>query len=223
MGRSAVFFSLLLRDREFLNVCDLFESENNISQSGFGKKEDFLENMRKFSDKGVNEIHTCLSSELNADIIGDGYRMFHIDGGHLKEEALFDLVLAAGVIHDNGVIILDDPFRPEWPGVTEAAIDFLTRFDDFVAIAVGFNKLIISKRKSADSYIDWLENPANLKLIGLDYPIFQKQLPFCNSPLLIFYHPSYIPENKFRAEMLKLKNAVSRKILAAKRRIFPSN
>ncbi len=192
-GKSTIFFSHLLGKSENINVCDVFELQgDNLSNSGKGNKHIFLKNIKKHSSKDVNTIYTCLSSELSIDKTGSGYRMFHIDGGHNATEALNDLILASKAIHEKGIIILDDPFRPEWPGVTEALTAFLKKHRNFVSIAVGFNKLIIAKKEASANYIKFLGRPENLKSYRLSYPIYHKQLPFCGWPLIIFYVPSYI-------------------------------
>jgi hypothetical protein len=98
------------------------------------------------------EIFEKRSDQLTREELGGPYRFFHIDGGHLAEEALGDLHLAADVLHDAGVIVLDDPFQCEWPGVTEALVQFLDGRDDFVPVALGFNKLLICKRDARRSY-----------------------------------------------------------------------
>jgi hypothetical protein len=58
----------------------------------------------------------------------------------LVEEALSDIQLAADAIVASGAIVVDDPFRPEWPGVTEAILAFLEDRTDWTAVAVGMNK-----------------------------------------------------------------------------------
>ena len=187
-GKSTVFFEHLLDASEHINICDIFDSqENNVSLSGSGNKDIFLRNMEKHTSKGVSNVYSCLSSELDLASIGSGYRMFHIDGGHNSDEALADLILAAKLIQSKGIIILDDPFRAAWPGVTEAFIDFLKAHKDFEAIVVGFNKLIIVRKEVAPSYIAFLDNEANRSAYELSYPYSYKKLPFLDSELRIFY------------------------------------
>ena len=51
--------------------------------------------------------------------MGGPLRFFSIDGGHLSHIVKHDLETAALSITDGGVIILDDYFNPEFPGVSE--------------------------------------------------------------------------------------------------------
>ena len=203
-GKSTIFFEHLLSSSENINICDIFDSqESNISQSGLGNKDIFLENIKKYSSKEINSIYSCLSSELKLNHIGSGYRMFHIDGGHNKNEALADLILASEAIHPKGIIILDDPFRPEWPGVTEAMIEFLKTYENFAAIVVGFNKLVIAKKEVSTGYIEFLDNKINRSYYELTYPFSYKKLPFLNSELRIFYIPSFINPKKIKLLLKK--------------------
>lgn len=203
-GKSAVFFGHLLDGCENLNVCDIFDSQHsNLSKSGRGNQDIFLKNMETLSPKGVNQVHPCLSSDIELDKLGAGYRMFHIDGGHNKDEALFDLTLAAKSILDNGLIILDDPFKPEWPGVTEALIEFLDTHKEFEAIAVGFDKIYIVKKEFSLAYIEYLDSSENRSRFNLGYPYSFKQLPFAKSQLKIFFIPSYLKRKPIKVLLVK--------------------
>ena len=106
--------------------------------------------------------------------------MFHIDGGHDTDEALSDLMLAANLIVDSGVIILDDPFRQDWPGVTEALIKFLEKQPDFMAFVVGFNKLMICKKVAAETYLEIIDDKSKRQLFQLHYPLVFEKKSFGN-------------------------------------------
>jgi len=136
-------------------------------------------------------VFAKLSSSLEPAEIGNGFRFFHIDGGHNAGEALGDLRLAASVLCDAGVIVLDDPFRPEWPGVTEALIRFLETDARFRAILVGFNKLVLGRAGHADCYVQAIDSAARRAACGIVYPWQLKQLPFLGEPLRIFYVPTH--------------------------------
>lgn len=196
-GKSTILFNSLLRGSEQLKVCDIFGlQEHNTSGSGSGEKEIFVNNIYKYSSNNLPEIYTCLSSDLSPNTIGTNYRMFHIDGGHNRDEALSDLLLASVCINKEGIIILDDPFRPEWPGVTEASIEFLTNNPDFIALAVGFNKLIISKKEVSNDYLKFLDDTNMHQKYLLSYPYNFKKLPFMDNELRIFYLPSFMNPGK---------------------------
>lgn len=204
-GRSSIFFSHLLGGDESLNVCDLFSNEGNVSSSGSGDEEIYKANMNKFGQRRPNQIFKSFSSELTPEKISNNYRFFHIDGGHNPDEALGDLELAAKTIHHKGVIIVDDPFRDEWPGVTEAILLFLQKNQEFEAFAVGFNKLFLCRKEAALDYREWMEN--NISRYGFKFPYEKKVLPFSNSKILIvFISQRYLQLNwKGRIRMLLMK------------------
>ena len=112
-GRSAVLLSQLARPGERLGVCDLFgEQTQNVSASGSGNRAIFEGNMAALAP-GFDrlDVFATASDQLTPDRIGGPYRLFHIDGGHLREEALSDLRLAAGALHERGAIVVDDPVQ----------------------------------------------------------------------------------------------------------------
>ena len=56
------------------------------------------------------------------------------------------------MLHERGALVVDDPYRLEWPGVTEAILAFLAERPDFTVVAVGFNKLVLVRRDAAAPY-----------------------------------------------------------------------
>lgn len=197
-GKSAVLLNNLLQAPEMLHICDIFDSqENNVSGSGSGSRAIFEANLQKYSNQPLGKIHACLSTDLTPDRVGKKrYRIFHIDGGHNKDEALADLTLAALCIMDQGILIVDDPFRYEWPGVTEAIIEFLQTHQEFTSIVVGFNKLILARKIIAEQYKAFLDNASSRSRFGLVTPISYKQLPFAGGQLRIFFIPSYVQNQR---------------------------
>ena len=55
-------------------------------------------------------------------------------------------------MRDEGIIVVDDAFRSEWPEVSMGLFAHLTDCDDFVLFAVGFNKAYLCRRAYADLY-----------------------------------------------------------------------
>ncbi len=195
-GKSTLCLGAMVRpEKEKISVCDLFGNQDaNISGSGSGDLDIFSRNMAPIKESGVKiSIFQAKSNTLTPDDIGNKYRFFHIDGGHNCEEALSDLNLAAKCVVEKGVIAVDDPFRPEWPGVTEAIIRFLDSNAQYCAIIVGFNKLFITRREYASIYLREIRQKEKRNKHGLGYPWYTKVLPFHGHPLEIFYVPTYVP------------------------------
>ncbi len=194
-GRSAVLLGAMAQhQKEIFGVCDIFgEQRENVSSSGLGDRQIFEKNMNCFfSDKLKLQIFAKSSKNLNTQEIGNNYRFFHIDGGHDADEALNDLNLAANSIIEKGVIVIDDPFRPEWPGVSEAIIHFLDSNKNFCAIVVGFNKMFLVKCDYAHIYLSEIENVEQRQVYQIVYPWRIKELPFMGYSLRIFYVKSNI-------------------------------
>ena len=194
-GKSAVLLGAMVKpQKEILGVCDLFgEQKENVSSSGLGDRQIFEKNMNLFfHDKLKLQIFAKSSKNLNPQEIGNNYRFFHIDGGHDEDEALNDLKLAANSIIEKGVIVIDDPFRSEWPGVSEAIIYFLDSNKNFCAIVVGFNKMFIVRCDIAHIYLSEIENTDQRQTFQIVYPWRIKELPFMGYSLRIFYMKSKI-------------------------------
>ena len=194
-GKSAVVLGALAdASTEKLSVCDLFgQQAGNVSRSGNGDLDAFNRNMQPLRDSGLNiNIFQKNSAELKAAEIGTNYRIFHVDGGHNPDEALIDLRLAADCIVESGVLVLDDPFRMEWPGVTEGLIRFLDERPDFQAIMTGFNKLVLTREKWSGIYLAALESDDQRNTYGFSYPWRVKAMPFHKTDLRVFYVPDYL-------------------------------
>lgn len=194
-GKSAVLLGALVNPgKEKLSVCDLFgRQSDNVSRSGNGDLDAFNVNMQSVRKAGVGiNIFQKNSADLTVAEIGKTYRIFHVDGGHNPDEALIDLRLAAESTIESGVIVLDDPFRMEWPGVTEALIRFLDERPDFQAIMTGFNKLVLTREKWSGIYLSALESSSQREIYGFSYPWRVKQMPFHKTDLRVFYVPDYL-------------------------------
>jgi hypothetical protein len=189
-GRSAVLLCRITRPDEIVGACDLFErQEFNVSASGGGDRVVFERNVARFApgfDRLV--IHEKSSADLRPDEIGGPYRLFHVDGGHSVDEAYSDIRLGATVLHEAGAIVVDDPFRPEWPGVTEAILRFLKERPEYCAVAIGFNKLVLICDAARGIYEPALASP----WAYVDPRVYaMKSAMIAGRPTSVFYIPSY--------------------------------
>ena len=188
-GKSAVFLGRMARPSETLGICDVFANQNiNISGSGSGQREIFERNMRSIAPEAKVRIYEKLSSVLTTEELGGPYRFFHVDGGHLAEEALSDLRLGASVLDQRGLLIVDDAFSPQWPGVTEAIFVFISEFPEFQPVALGFNKLVLTRGDTRSIYDTELVARATSYFDRTLY--IQKKLPIFGSQAVIFFTPS---------------------------------
>jgi hypothetical protein len=137
---------------------DIFGRQDlNIDASGSGDKQQLFDNLKRFgvATNGIT-IDERLSTVVQpGDIearVGK-VRFFHIDGGHHLEAIVNDLYLAEAVMLPEGIIAVDDVFRPEWPEVSMGLFSYLAgKKRDFIPFAVGFNKTYLCERAFAESY-----------------------------------------------------------------------
>lgn len=203
-GRSALFIARLLdRPRETLVVCDVFDAAANVSRSGLGDRDRFMRHAGEaFTDLSFLRVHAQPSASLTAAALGRGYRLVHIDGGHTAPECLADLHLAASVLGPEGAIALDDPFRPDWPGVTEAVFEFLRdRRHDIVPVAVGFNKLVLMRAAAVPAYGEQLRAEG---LAGRYFPPpwTMRHVELLGHPYLVIGSP--VSNDEWSARMLQI-------------------
>lgn len=146
-GLSAIAVAALRTGRFY--AVDLFEElqSRNVSRSGQGSRALFESNMRRFyPDLEFVKVLTQLSSELRAQDLGTGFSFCHIDGGHSRQETYNDLRLAHSILQPGGMVALDDYFNPEFPGVSEGAVEFMLRHPEALRpAAIGYNKTLFQK------------------------------------------------------------------------------
>jgi predicted O-methyltransferase YrrM len=148
-GLSAIGVAALRGEGRRFVAVDLFEElqGENVSRSGFGNRQRFEANMRRFYDD-LSFLTTIAapSNTLRPDELGREFSFCHIDGGHSMQEAYCDLELAAAISRPGGLIALDDYFNPAFPGVGEAAVRFsFLHGQDLRPIAIGFNKALFQR------------------------------------------------------------------------------
>lgn len=132
---------------------DIFDNQIlNIDNSGKGNMDIFQENIFKYA---INpESISCISqdsTELSAaDIVKieskyGKFRIISIDGGHTAEHTINDFNIANNLICNGGVVILDDYYNQDWPGVHEGiAYTFLHSRPKLVPFLVAPNKLFFT-------------------------------------------------------------------------------
>ncbi len=154
-GKYFLVLKNLCRPDEIAIAIDVFEDQHlNTDNSGYGDRQIFVSNISAHSDRRNIEIIQCDSKLLDAERIilagkGKKVRLFSIDGSHTMENTLSDLMLCGRVLTEGGVIVLDDFYNQEWPGVQEGFHHFMRKMhNEFAPIATGNNKLFICHRRN---------------------------------------------------------------------------
>ena len=216
-GRLFILLYLLLHQNEKAFSIDIFD-QNYLSKDRPNPKPNpalnqlldmFLNNVRKHAGS-PDDIHTIRASSDNVvaeDILSTvgAVRLFSIDGGHTKEMVMNDLELAASTLCEQGVVILDDCFKPEWPGVSNGLHEFLLRkTGNFVPFAISLNKVFLCNPGAAAMYRE------SLKEIEPEY--YNKETVFFGSPVGFYSN---------RWEHRVKKKGFPRKIHKILRRFWP--
>ena len=148
---------------------DLFdEQEHNVDKSGRGDLSAFRANLHRHAADPQATIIAADSSTLDGEALiehADGrIRMFSVDGGHFAELVEHDMATARDSLAPGGIIIGDDVFNFQWPGAAEGTLAFLSRCDDVVPFAIGFNKVFFTHRDYANRYREAVEAAAPRQL-----------------------------------------------------------
>ena len=102
-----------------------------------------------------------------------------------------------------GVIAVDDPLTPVWPGVAEAIFRFLSEDPRFCALVAAFNKLLLVQRDSAQLYARALDCEESRAGYGLGYPWHGKATPFMQHPMRVFFVPTSVRPHSIRTELIR--------------------
>jgi hypothetical protein len=167
-GKSFLPLTFLRDGAERLIAIDCFgKQEHNLDQSGVGSYEMLTKHVKRAH--GLEALPSWLtiisadSMTLSAVDITDNARIFSIDGSHTAEATFADLLLADECLGDDGVIILDDCFNCDWPGVVSGLSQYLSESDrdcstSLVPFAIGFNKVFLSRKARHSKYLSAFES-----------------------------------------------------------------
>ena len=150
-GKLLILLHLLRRDDEQTVAVDIFTLGNF--------KQKFIRNVESHAGE-IDKLHILhedsgkLSSQDIVDVVGGQIRLFSLDGDHTVQSVEHDLSLARDSLSDGGVILLDDYFNEEWPGVSEATNRFFLHDQNhgIVPFAIGGNKVYFSHEKFSEPY-----------------------------------------------------------------------
>jgi hypothetical protein len=153
-GRLFILLHLLTITGQRSVGWDLFENQSlNVDQSGYGDAAVSMHNLRAHGGRIENVmLSTCNSLSLTPKVVIDQCkgrpRLFSVDGGHTSEITSNDLAIAAESICNGGVVILDDYFNQEWPGVSQGTCKCLQTYaGKLFPFAVGGNKLLFTNNQ----------------------------------------------------------------------------
>jgi predicted O-methyltransferase YrrM len=89
----------------------------------------------------------ALTSRQLADALGGPARFVHIDGDHAPDSLRADLDLAAPVLHEKGIICLDDMLHPGYPLLVAVVRDWLRQHADMRVLCIIDREDIVAAAK----------------------------------------------------------------------------
>ncbi len=161
-GKLFILLYLLAREEELALALDIFEQQAlNVDKSGCGNLTTLKMNLDTYAGgqsklKVINADSTTIGATELTSAVGGEFRFLSIDGGHMANIVRYDLNTASSAICDGGVIILDDYFNPEFPGVSEGVNQFfqMDNKKKLVPFFVAMNKVYITTHNYAERYMD---------------------------------------------------------------------
>ena len=136
---------------------DVFDEQAlNVDGSGRGDLGRFEANVRRWSDWDAVVVHqadsTTLSGAAVRELARGPVRLFSVDGGHTDEIVRTDMRTAEEALAYGGIVIADDVFNAEWPGVSVGTLRYLDTDPGLVPFAIGFNKVFFTDEPHAAPY-----------------------------------------------------------------------
>lgn len=156
-GKLFILLYLLSRPPEKVVAIDLFADQHlNVDLSGRGDLAVFRRNLARHAGTDRLVVHQGNSLDLTpADIVrlADGpLRFASVDGGHTAEITQHDLSIVDGALAEGGIIVLDDVFNEQWPGVVDGVQRYFTRRPNLVPFAICANKTFFCRPSHRDVY-----------------------------------------------------------------------
>ncbi len=156
-GRLFIGLHLLQRGSGTSVAIDLFEDQElNIDKSGRGDSAKFASNVELWSSMDGVVLHQGDSTKLTPEVLlekaGGPIRFFSVDGGHTEEIVYSDMRLAERTLTEGGIVIADDVFNQQWPGVAVGTLKYLAGDGALQPFAIGFNKVLFTQPEFSEYY-----------------------------------------------------------------------
>jgi hypothetical protein len=170
-GKLFIALQLLQRSGERSIAIDVFGDQDlNIDNSGKGDLDIFRTNVQRWSSLDGLSTHQGDSTKLSADALleltGSPVRLFSVDGGHTEQIVLSDMRLAEASLAEGGVVIADDVFNPQWPGVAVGTLRYLDQGGRLAPFIIAFNKVLFADPEYCSKYRSAVESAfANRRLV----------------------------------------------------------
>lgn len=171
-GRRFAVFADLLTDNEVGISIDIWgKYDENLSHdySGYTQSQDlehFKKNIKEIHpEKDIRILHQDsrnTDTEENIKKIlskskTERVRIFSIDGGHTYDCTLNDLNIAKSLTSEDGVIIIDDYYNMDWPGVKTAVDNWLMQNKDYLCFFATSSGNMICKKSFHEKIKNYIQ------------------------------------------------------------------
>ena len=169
-GKLFIGLRLLQRAGEKSVAIDIFgDQELNVDGSGHGNLEKFVNNVNLWSSMDDVVVHqgdsTKLEPQTLRELAGGDIRFFSVDGGHTEEIVFSDMKLAEATLADGGIVIADDVFNQQWPGVAVGTLRYLEDGAKLAPFLIGFNKVFFAQPDYCELYRSEVQAAVGGKLL----------------------------------------------------------
>jgi Methyltransferase domain len=162
-GRLLIPLALLTGPGEHTVGVDVFDRQDlNLDKSGCGDQSVTRKNVRKYCGptRKVSLIKMdsmAINIAVRVSLVEKygPFRIISIDGGHTVEHTVNDLNIAEDVLQSGGVVLVDDYYNMDYPGVHEGVVRFFaSQPRKLRPFAYTQNKLLISDAAHAMRYYE---------------------------------------------------------------------
>jgi hypothetical protein len=162
-GRIIIGLMLIKRSASKSLAIDLFDLQQfNLDHSGKGDLEIFRRNVEEhYGDPDAVGIVKGDSLSLGMGDLADIHReyakfsIFSIDGGHTAEHTYHDLEIAAELTAHGGIVLVDDYYNHNFPGVQEGVCKwFFDRISRFAPLCFAGGRLFLCDIAHHKPYLD---------------------------------------------------------------------
>jgi hypothetical protein len=165
-GLYLICLSYLGADEERIVGLDVFDEQIfNIDKAGEGAEDIVRQNVARFAPRPnmfdlIKADSTSFHSAARFLDFVQKYRefkIFSIDGCHLKNHTIADISFGQSVLANGGLLIIDDFTNDGWTGVADGtATFFASRNIRLAPVLVAFNKLICTTISHQEIYFNAL-------------------------------------------------------------------
>ena len=151
---------------------DIFDlQDKNVSHSGKGDIDIFKNHVQNHC-KNPERVEIVQKDTLDIVLSAEDRHAFDIisvDAGHSAAHAFNDLTLAAELVSDRGIVLLDDVLNPGYCGVATGSMQyFLQPHTRIVPVAIGYGKLMCCHRSHKNVVFSAIMNQQTaLRTLGI--------------------------------------------------------